>query len=215
MYKRGAELADDPEFKRRVATGQFQEDYVLERDTQNATTSAKVSVVIFLLAIAIIVGMTSHPDLLPNIGPGGKPISVPTLLQIMMLATGAIIMVVCRVPRDKLDSGSVFKSGLIGAVGILGISWMTDTYSPAATAVALMPIGVSLGLPAEVLIGLIPATCAVFIIPGGAQISCVAFDRTGTTKIGRFGFNHSYLIPGLVSMAASTVLSLAIAYIIF
>ena len=250
VYKRGAELADDPEFKRRVATGQFQEDYVLERDTQNATTSAKVSVVIFLLAIAIIVGMTSHPDLLPNIGPGGKPISVPTLLQIMMLATGAIIMVVCRVPRDKLDSGSVFKSGLIGAVGILGISWMTDTffathlkfitdvfaqtliqypmifgamlfvtsmvlYSPAATAVALMPIGVSLGLPAEVLIGLIPATCAVFIIPGGAQISCVAFDRTGTTKIGRFGFNHSYLIPGLVSMAASTVLSLAIAYIIF
>lgn len=88
-------------------------------------------------------------------------------------------------------------------------------YSPSATAVALMPIGVSLGLPAEVLIGLIPATCAVFIIPGGAQISCVAFDRTGTTKIGRFGFNHSYLIPGLVSMAASTVLSLAIAYIIF
>lgn len=72
--------------------------------------------------------MTSHPDLLPNIGPGGKPISVPTLLQIMMLATGAIIMVVCRVPRDKLDSGSVFKSGLIGAVGILGISWMTDTF---------------------------------------------------------------------------------------
>lgn len=128
VYKRGAELADDPEFKRRVATGQFQEDYVLERDTQNATTSAKVSVVIFLLAIAIIVGMTSHPDLLPNIGPGGKPISVPTLLQIMMLATGAIIMVVCRVPRDKLDSGSVFKSGLIGAVGILGISWMTDTF---------------------------------------------------------------------------------------
>lgn len=28
----GAELADDPEFKRRVATGQFQEDYVLERN---------------------------------------------------------------------------------------------------------------------------------------------------------------------------------------
>ena len=61
VYKRGAELADDPEFKHRVATGQFQEDYVLERDTQNATTSAKVSVVIFLRAI--IVGMTSHPEL--------------------------------------------------------------------------------------------------------------------------------------------------------
>ena len=64
------------------------------------------------------------------------------------------------------------------------------------------------------IIGLIPATCAVFIIPGGCSSGCVAFDRTGTTKIGRFGFNHSYLIPGLVSMAASTI-SLALAYIIF
>lgn len=249
VYKRGAELADDPEFQRRVANGQFQEDYELKRNTNLATKSAKLSVAIFLIAIAIIIVTTSHPELLPHIGPGGKAISVPTLLQIMMLATGAIIMVACKIPRDKLDSGSVFKAGLVGAVGILGISWMTDTffathlkfitevfsetlitypmlfgamlfvtsmvlYSPAATAVTLMPIGVSLGLSPEILIGLMPATCAVFIIPGGAQISCVAFDRTGTTQIGKYGFNHSYLIPGMVAMIASIVVSLALAYII-
>lgn len=249
VYKRGAELADDPEFKRRVATGQFQENYELKRNTNLATKSAKLSVAIFITAIIIIILATSHPELLPHIGQGGKAISVPTLLQIMMLATGAIIMVACKIPRDKLDSGSVFKAGLVGAVGILGISWMTDTffathlkfitevfsqtlitypmlfgamlfvtsmvlYSPAATAVTLMPIGISLGLSPEILIGLMPATCAVFIIPGGAQISCVAFDRTGTTQIGKYGFNHSYLIPGMVSIIASTILSMVLAYII-
>ena len=249
VYKRGAELADDPEFKRRVATGQFQENYELKRNINLATKSAKLSVAIFITAIIIIILATSHPELLPDIGQGGKAISVPTLLQIMMLATGAIIMVACKIPRDKLDSGSVFKAGLVGAVGILGISWMTDTffathlkfitevfsqtlitypmlfgamlfvtsmvlYSPAATAVTLMPIGISLGLSPEILIGLMPATCAVFIIPGGAQISCVAFDRTGTTQIGKYGFNHSYLIPGMVSIIASTILSMVLAYII-
>lgn len=249
VYKRGAELADDPEFKRRVATGQFQENYELKRNTNLATKSAKLSVAIFITAIIIIILATSHPELLPHIGQDGKAISVPTLLQIMMLATGAIIMVACKIPRDKLDSGSVFKAGLVGAVGILGISWMTDTffathlkfitevfsqtlitypmlfgamlfvtsmvlYSPAATAVTLMPIGISLGLSPEILIGLMPATCAVFIIPGGAQISCVAFDRTGTTQIGKYGFNHSYLIPGMVSIIASTILSMVLAYII-
>lgn len=249
VYKRGAELADDPEFQRRVATGQFQEDYELKRNTNLATKSAKLSVAIFLIAIALIIITTSHPEMLPHIGQGGKAISVPTLLQIMMLATGAIIMVACKIPRDKLDSGSVFKAGLVGAVGILGISWMTDTffathlkfitdvfsetlitypmlfgamlfvtsmvlYSPAATAVTLMPIGVSLGLSPEILVGLIPATCAVFIIPGGAQISCVAFDRTGTTQIGKYGFNHSYLIPGMVAMIVSIIVSLVLAFII-
>lgn len=176
--------------------------------------------------------------------------SIPALLQVLMLATGAVIMVACKVPRNRLDSGSVFKAGLVGVVGILGISWMTDTffaayltfikdmsaslllnypalfgaalflasmvlYSPAATTVALMPIAVSLGLPPAMLVGLLPAACAVFIIPGGAQIGCVAFDRTGTTQIGRYGFNHSYLLPGLVAMAVSTICAIAIAQVMF
>ena len=56
VYKRGAELADDPEFKRRVATGQFQEDYVLERDTQNATTISKSICSYFLISYCYYCG---------------------------------------------------------------------------------------------------------------------------------------------------------------
>lgn len=250
VCKKGAELASDPEFKRRVASGEFTERARAEKTSHAAaSTQAKISLAIFILSIVGIIIVSSFPALLPKLGAGGKAMSIPALLQIVMLSTGALIMVLCKIPRDRLDSGSVFKAGLVGAVGILGISWMTDTffsayfgyitelssdvlaaspalfglvlffgsmilYSPAATAVAFMPLGVSLGLSPAILVALMPATCAVFIIPGGAQIGCVAFDRTGTTKIGRYGFNHSYLLPGLVSMAVSIICALAIAEII-
>lgn len=250
VYKRGAELENDPEFKRRIASGEFHEHAAVEKISFAAITpQAKLSLAIFLFSIATIIIVSSFPTLLPKLGSEGKAMSIPALLQVAMLATGAIIMVACKVPRDRLDSGSVFKAGLVGVVGILGISWMTDTlfsayidfikdlssavlinypalfgvalfvasmvlYSPAATAVALMPVAVSLGLSPAMILGLLPATCAVFIIPGGAQIGCVAFDRTGTTKIGRYGFNHSYLLPGLVSLFVSVICSLAIAHMI-
>lgn len=250
VYKRGAELENDPEFKRRVASGEFCDHAGTESKSLTAVTKeAKLSLALFLISIAAIILVSSFPSLLPKLGPEGKPMGIPALLQVVMLATGAVIMVACRVPRDKLDSGSVFKAGLVGVVGILGISWMTDTffstyidlikqtsaavlihypalfgvalfiasmvlYSPAATAVALMPIAVSLGLSPAMIVGLLPAACAVFIIPGGAQIGCVAFDRTGTTKIGRYGFNHSYLLPGLVSLFISTVFAVVLAKIV-
>lgn len=251
VYKRGAELEDDPEFCRRVACGEFQAHAIAEQRNLQTQPMAKRSLFIFLLSIAAIILVSSYPALLPKLGSGDKAaaISIPALLQVVMLATGGLIMVLCNVPRDRLDSGSVFKAGLVGVIGILGVSWMTDTfvgahialikamsanmiaqypalfgaalfvtsmilYSPAATAVALMPIGVSLGLSPALLIGLLPATCAVFIIPGGAQIGCVAFDRTGTTKIGRYGFNHSYLLPGLFSLGISLACALLFAQII-
>lgn len=251
VYKRGAELEADPEFKRRVASGEFKETVDREKKSlHNVNRQAKISLGIFIVSILGIILVSSFPALLPKLGPASKTMSIPSLLQVVMFSAGALIMVVCKVPRERLDSGSVFKAGLVGVVGILGISWMTDTffgahaelitemsasvlvqypvlfgvalfvgsmilYSPAATAVTLMPLGVALGLSPAMLIGLLPATCAVFIIPGGAQIGCVAFDRTGTTKIGRFGFNHSYLLPGLVAMAASIICSLAIAQVVF
>ena len=88
-------------------------------------------------------------------------------------------------------------------------------YSPAATAVALFPAGVMMGYPAATLIALLPLTCEFhFIIPGGAPIGCVAFNRTGTTKIGKYVVNHSYILPGLVTTLSSSVFCFLLAGIL-
>jgi len=72
-------------------------------------------------------------------------------------------------------------------------------YSQAATAKALMPLGLSLGIPAPFLIGMFPAVNGYFFIPNyGTLIAAMQFDRSGTTRIGRYLLNHSFMLPGLI-----------------
>jgi anaerobic C4-dicarboxylate transporter len=78
-----------------------------------------------------------------------------------------------------------------------------------------MPLGISLGIPAVTLIGVWPAVNGYFFIPNYATlIAGVGFDSTGTTKIGRFVFNHSYMIPGLIATSVGVVFALMFAKII-
>jgi len=72
-------------------------------------------------------------------------------------------------------------------------------YSQAATTRALMPLGLSLGIPAPFLIGMFPAVNGYFFIPNyGTLIAAMQFDRTGTTRIGKYLLNHSFMLPGII-----------------
>lgn len=77
-------------------------------------------------------------------------------------------------------------------------------YSQAATVRALMPLGISLGIPAPFLIAMFPAVNGYFFIPNYPTIvAAINFDRTGTTGIGKYVLNHSFMIPGLVATFSS------------
>lgn len=87
--------------------------------------------------------------------------------------------------------------------------------SQAATAVMMLPVGISLGLPAPVLVGLIPATYAYFFIPNyPSDIATVNFDVTGTTKIGKYYFNHSFMVPGLIGVSTACLVGYTLAHMI-
>ncbi|WP_373767416.1 anaerobic C4-dicarboxylate transporter [Glaesserella sp.] len=74
--------------------------------------------------------------------------------------------------------------------------------SQGATVATLFPLGVALGIPAPILIGVFVAVNGYFFVPNyGPIIASIDFDTTGTTKIGKYVFNHSFMIPGLLSMA--------------
>ncbi|QGM80003.1 anaerobic C4-dicarboxylate transporter [Otariodibacter oris] len=76
--------------------------------------------------------------------------------------------------------------------------------SQGATVATLFPVAIALGIPAPILIGVFVAVNGYFFIPNyGPIIASIDFDSTGTTKIGKFIFNHSFMIPGLLSMAFS------------
>ena len=81
-----------------------------------------------------------------------------------------------------------------------------------ATVATLFPIAIKLGVPAPIIIGTFVAVNGYFFVPNyGPIIAAIDFDTTGTTKIGKFIFNHSFMIPGLLSLAFSLVFELALA----
>lgn len=84
-------------------------------------------------------------------------------------------------------------------------------YSQAATVRAIMPLGVALGLSPWMLIALFPAVNGYFFIPNyPTLVAAINFDRTGTTRIGKYILNHSFMMPGMVAtiVAVSTGLLL-------
>jgi anaerobic C4-dicarboxylate transporter DcuA len=88
-------------------------------------------------------------------------------------------------------------------------------FSQAATTRALMPLGISLGIPAPYLTAMWPAVNGYFFLPTyGTIIAAINFDKTGTTRIGRFIFNHSFMLPGLVATSVAIAVGLGIAFLI-
>ncbi|MDD4609236.1 MAG: anaerobic C4-dicarboxylate transporter [Bacteroidaceae bacterium] len=77
-------------------------------------------------------------------------------------------------------------------------------YSQAATIRALLPLGISLGISPWMLIALFPAVNGYFFIPNYPTIvAAINFDRTGTTHIGKYLLNHSFMTPGLIATIVS------------
>jgi len=99
---------------------------------------------------------------------------------------------------------------VVFAVGLFFASVLL--FSQAATTRALMPLGISLGLPPGNLIASWPAVNGYFFLPTyGTIIAAINFDRSGTTRIGRFVLNHSFMLPGLVATATAVAVGLVIA----
>jgi anaerobic C4-dicarboxylate transporter DcuA len=89
-------------------------------------------------------------------------------------------------------------------------------YSQAVTTRTLMPLGLTLGIAPASLAGMFPAVNGYFFIPTyGTLIAAVNFDRSGTTRIGKYVLNHSFMIPGLISTAVAVSTGLIIAKAFF
>jgi anaerobic C4-dicarboxylate transporter DcuA len=89
-------------------------------------------------------------------------------------------------------------------------------YSQAATTRALMPLGLALGIPPQFLIGMFPSVNGYFFIPTyGSLIAAINFDLSGTTRIGKYVLNHSFMMPGLVATSVAVLTGLALARIVF
>jgi anaerobic C4-dicarboxylate transporter DcuA/anaerobic C4-dicarboxylate transporter DcuB len=85
------------------------------------------------------------------------------------------------------------------------------TTSQSGTTKAIVPVGLSLGLSAATITAMWPAVMGMYFLPAnGSQIATVAFDQTGTTKIGNYVLNHSFLLPVMVFIVIAMLVAFPI-----
>lgn len=88
--------------------------------------------------------------------------------------------------------------------------------SQGAVVVAMLPLAYELGIAGPVLLGILPSVYGYFFIPNyPSDIATVNFDRSGTTVIGKYLLNHSFMIPGLISVSVSTVIGYLLTTTVF
>lgn len=88
--------------------------------------------------------------------------------------------------------------------------------SQGAVVVAMLPLAYQLGIPGAVLLGVLPSVYGYFFIPNyPSDIATVNFDRSGTTVIGKYLLNHSFMMPGMVSVLVSTSVGYLLSMVMF
>ena len=251
-YHRGLDLDKDPEYQKKIADP-VQREYIYG---SGATTldkeipqSAKNAVFVFLGALAIIVMFAIFPSLLPSWD--GKALKMNLVIQIVMIAAAALMILFCKAQPKKAVAGPVWQSGMVAVVAIYGIAWMADTYfsnympeiqamlegivkdypwsialvffmvsvlinSQGAVVVSMLPLAYSLGIAGPVLLGVLPSVYGYFFIPNyPSDIATVNFDRSGTTVIGKYLLNHSFMMPGLICVFTSTIVAYLLSTIFY
>ena len=88
--------------------------------------------------------------------------------------------------------------------------------SQGAVVVAMLPLAYTLGIDGPVLLGVLPAVYGYFFIPNyPSDIATVNFDRSGTTVIGKYLLNHSFMMPGLICVFTSTIVAYILASLFY
>lgn len=244
------DLATDPIYQERLKEGLVKPPVGLKE--MKITPAAKRSVWVFLIGVVCVVLYASAIS--PAVGLI-KQVVVPRDAAIisLMLLVGALITILCNVKLGDIASTSVFKSGMVACICVLGVAWLGDTfvsghtkeikdfasqtisqypallavvfflaamllYSQAATAKAITPtvvaaLGISAANPdnAYMLVASFAAVSALFVLPTyPTLLGAVQMDDTGTTRIGKWVFNHSFFIPGVLAIVFSVAFGFAV-----
>jgi anaerobic C4-dicarboxylate transporter DcuA len=250
---RGVELADDPEYARRLASGEVTPATARPDLTPEERSKARRACLVFLVAVIFVVLLGIFPWMRPiyqDVNEGvteSGQVEMGRAIMIVMMAAAAVLLLAAKADPEKALKGPVMKGGLTAIVSILGVSWMGSSFfeanrsaivdsisavmqsqpwlfaaglfvlsillfSQAATVAILGPVAVALGLPPALILGSYPSVNGNFFLPTyGTVLAAVAFDRTGTTRIGRYLLNHSFMRPGLVATITATITAMVLA----
>ncbi|WP_336651015.1 MULTISPECIES: anaerobic C4-dicarboxylate transporter family protein [unclassified Leucobacter] len=131
----GAEISADPEIQAKITSGEIPppgDSGATVQANVTVTKSGRNAALVFLLGVVAIVIFGLWKGLRPLDG-AGDPVSMTPIIEIVMFAVGTIILLVSRPKVAEIPTTTVFKAGMVSAIALFGLAWLTDTFLSAHT----------------------------------------------------------------------------------
>ncbi|WP_027501231.1 anaerobic C4-dicarboxylate transporter [Rhodococcus sp. UNC363MFTsu5.1] len=128
----GKNIDEDPEIQARIASGELLAPSAASANGPGAvelksTTQGRNAAIIFLLGVAAIVIFGLFKQIRPEAA-DGSPMGMTPIIEMMMFVVGTLILLVCRPNVAEVPGSTVFKAGMVSAIALFGLAWLTDTF---------------------------------------------------------------------------------------
>ena len=140
----GKDLDEDPEIQAKIASGELARPEVSgEKIELTATKEGRNSGIIFLLGVLTIVILGLFPDLRPAFEIEGELVTIDmtTTIELVMFTVGVLIILIGKPNVSEVPGASVFKAGMVSAIALFGIAWLTATFIAAHEEFIVTTIG--------------------------------------------------------------------------
>lgn len=133
------------------------------------------------------------------------------LVAVFGISWMADTMFAVHTPMMKEALGDIVKAQpWTYAIMLLLISKFVN--SQAAAIAAFVPLALGIGVEPGIVVAFAAACYGYYILPTyPSDLATIQFDRSGTTRIGKFVINHSFILPGLIGVCSSCVAGYVIA----
>jgi len=216
----GCELKDDPVYQERLAKGE-----VSLRGSQifnikphakrisptvgliaNPVLPRNEAIVVFMLTIATLICLTCKIDTGEILNASTFKSGMSACVCVLGVAWLGDTFVKHHIEDIQMVAGDLLHNYPWMLAVVLFFA-ATLLYSQAATTKALMPAALLLGVSPLTAIASFAAVSALFVLPTyPTLLAAVEMDDTGSTRIGKYVFNHAFLIPGVIAITLCVIL---------
>ncbi|MBL3699891.1 anaerobic C4-dicarboxylate transporter [Leucobacter luti] len=169
VNKLGKDIADDPEIQARIADGTIPAPSANAAEVRaevTVTAAGRNAAIIFLLGVGAIVAFGLFKGMRP-LDASGDPVAMTPIIEIVMFVVGTLILLISRPKVSEIPTMTVFKAGMVSAIALFGLAWLTDTF-----------LGAHATLIAEGVGGLVSAAPWIFAL--GIFLVCVLTTSQST-----------------------------------
>ncbi|UUE27218.1 anaerobic C4-dicarboxylate transporter family protein [Rhodococcus qingshengii] len=136
----GKDLDDDPEIQAKMKSGELAGPGAASKTELVSTKTGRNAALIFLAGVLAIVIFGLFKGIRPEAS-DGTPMGMTPIIEMLMFVVGTLILLVCRPNVADVPSSTVFRAGMVSAIALFGLAWLTDTFISAHSELITSTVG--------------------------------------------------------------------------